>query len=716
MSMLSFLAPGLWYWGLGLATIPILIHLLNRRRFRRIDWAPMKYLKLSIRRNRRRIQIEQWILLAMRVLAILLLFAAVARPVLDSTGIGKYLGARSRTSQILLIDDSLSMGLRDADGSALERAKKFASAMIESIGPQDRLTIALASRPKQPLRRNVQLADPEELAKTVADVQAIEPTAAHLAWPAALDAMTEIVETATYPTRQIAIFTDMRKAGWEGATSEAKTRFAGDRTSVRIVDVGGGEAPNLAILAFDPVDRVALAGSVAHFTATIANSGAQGVEGKEATLTVDGKPSPLALPKIAGGSAARIPVELTFQEAGPHRISLELPDDALPGDNKRFITVDVRESLDLLIVDGEPSASPFQGETDFLSLVLTVGGAGAWRIESMTDSTWDPNPQSGMQYDAVVLANVAQPTQKQAEWLEKFVAKGGGLAVFHGDQVQSEAYNRLLYRDGKGPLPAQLDGIADSDAGGLALEDVSPSPLEILGRARNSATYLQQIKPKKIGLVKPPDAAAGAKVLARWNDPQGSPAAIERVYGEGKSLLWTVTADREWSDWPAQDLTYFPAIRESILSVARSGAAGRTMTAGSPLRWSVPDTAGDPTIEAPGVKDPARGGIDGEGKAGAKAFTWDDTYRAGFYRLSYADIGRKQADFAVNPDRRESELARAEPADVKSAFGAADVEIVSAGTPGAKLLGDEIWRGLAIGLLTLLVLEAAFATWVGRQR
>src|SRR5258708_23248026 len=119
MSSLMFLNSAL-LWGLGLASSPLIIHLLFRRKFRRVEWAPMKYLKLTIQRNRRRIQIEQLLLLLARTALILILVCMVARPVVNAAGIGRWLGADTRTSHILLLDDSLSMGLSSAGRSAAE--------------------------------------------------------------------------------------------------------------------------------------------------------------------------------------------------------------------------------------------------------------------------------------------------------------------------------------------------------------------------------------------------------------------------------------------------------------------------------------------------------------------------------------------------------------------------------------------------------------------
>src|SRR5438067_1235684 len=95
----------IFLWGLALASVPIIIHILNRRRFTLVDWAPMKYLKLTIKTNRRRLRIEQLILLAIRTLAIIFIIFAVARPVLSKSGLGRFLGGHSRTSRLIVIDD-----------------------------------------------------------------------------------------------------------------------------------------------------------------------------------------------------------------------------------------------------------------------------------------------------------------------------------------------------------------------------------------------------------------------------------------------------------------------------------------------------------------------------------------------------------------------------------------------------------------------------------
>jgi len=149
---MPFLAPGLLGF-LALASVPVIIHLLNRRRFQRIDWAPMKYLKLTIKTNRRRLRIEQLILLILRTLAIVVLICAIARPVLSATGIGAWLSGRSRMSRVIVLDDSLSMGYQVDRRSAFDAAKDATGQIVRKIGAQDSVTAFATSAAQTPMVR-----------------------------------------------------------------------------------------------------------------------------------------------------------------------------------------------------------------------------------------------------------------------------------------------------------------------------------------------------------------------------------------------------------------------------------------------------------------------------------------------------------------------------------------------------------------------------------
>ncbi len=710
MSGFAFLTPALAWWGLGAAAIPIVIHLLFRRRYRVVEWAPMKYLKLVVQKRKKKMQVEQWILLALRCLAALLLFLAVARPNLSAGRFAALLGGAARTSRVVVLDDSLSMGARLGDATAFERAKGFVADLVRATGARDRVTIAVSSNLAVPLRRDVPLGDPAEQAKLAEEIAALAPGDHHTLWSNVFESADRLLAAGAFPTRELLVVTDLRAAGWDRRVAETGAKWQGAQLPVRIVDAGGEPQPNLALLDFAPADRLTLVGAPTRWYAEIANQSRQTVAGKSAILTLDGKPREIALPDLAPNATIKLPVPITFQEPGRHRVSFALPADGLLADNRRQGVVEAKESLSILVVDGEPSSQPFEGETDFLAVPLTLSAS--WRVEVVGDAAWNP-AANGDDFDLVILANVAAPTAAQADWLKRVVRRGAGLMVFPGDQVQPDAYNRLLHDDGRGPLPGLLEAAVAADAAGLLVEDLAPSPLEMLGQVKRSA--LERIRPRKLQPLKPD--AKDTRVLAKWNDPAGTPAAIEKSFGAGRCLYWTVTADRAWSDWPV-DPTYVLAVREAAKALARGGAGGTAGIAGEPLRLAVADGAVDPVVETPAGGDPRGAATENAGVPGERAFRFDATHRAGFYRLAWKEAEPKALDFAVNPDARESASERVGAVELNEVFGGLRPEIVALGTAdrGPSAGASELWRTAVLALIALLVAESAFAAWMGRQR
>lgn len=725
MSSLGFLNMPL-LWGLALASIPLIIHLLFRRKFRRIEWAPMKYLKLTIQRNRRRIQIEQLLLLLLRTALIVVLVGMVARPIVNAAGIGRWLGGDTRTSHILVLDDSLSMGLSTAGRTAFDRALELAVQAVEEVGRKDRFTLVLSSRPKEPLLREVDLADRGEAAGLL---RTLAPSETFTSWASTLKSLDELVESSTYPTRTVTIITDLRRAGWEDEVAAPQT-WNSDRVRVRIIDVGGVPTRQLALEKLVQADRLALAGTPIRWEATVRNASDTPLENLEATWLIDGKPGEVALPALAPGEEVVVPLTAVFQEPGLHHVSLRLPPDDLPGDNQRWDVVNVRENLFLQLVDGEPSAEPFQGETDFLGLALSlaISEARAFQVEIVTDAEWATGPKSDP--DLVALANVASLTSAQVDRLRKLVEGGAGLVIFPGDQVDPDNYNSQLYRDGSGLLPAQLEAPADEPVTGLLLEENLVSPVDALRQL--SAAVLERIKVNKHYQVRlAADESPAVRVLARWNDSASSPALIEKAVGRGRVLLWTMAADKSWSDWPTEP-SYVLAMRETCKAVARTDSGSHELTAGELLRCPVSGERRvvSPTLEIPGGDEPHAMAIEAGdsstaaaagGEAPPQYLLWPGTAKAGLYRLNWQETpgGAASNVYAVNPDARESELARIPVDDLRQKWRGVDPEIIvtfSGADASVGVRGQEIWRSLAFCLLGMMAFEACFATYVGRQR
>src|ERR1700722_11467709 len=131
-------------YALAAAGVPVVIHLLNRRKYREVPWAAMRFLLSAIRKNRRRLRVEQWLLLAIRTLVVLLVVSAMARPFLESFGA---VIAGIRTHKVIVLDGSLSMGYRSGESSRFDQAKAVATQLVKEARGGDRISVIMMGAP-----------------------------------------------------------------------------------------------------------------------------------------------------------------------------------------------------------------------------------------------------------------------------------------------------------------------------------------------------------------------------------------------------------------------------------------------------------------------------------------------------------------------------------------------------------------------------------------
>lgn len=712
---MTFMAGSL-LGGLVLASVPIIIHILNRRRFQIIDWPPMKYLKLTLKRNRRRIRIEQMILLAMRTLAVILLILAIARPVIPQNGLAALFPGRSRTSHLIVIDDSLSMGYTTAGRSAFQVAQNAAADLLKLAGTQDSVTLMVTSAPDRPLVRDGSLQDAAKFSDLVAGLSLTDTPSN---WAVTLDGVNAALSTAIYSDKEVVIITDLRRSGWSKDVTRVANDLAAERIPLRILDVGDRRTDNVALMKFELEDAIPLPDQPIHLAAEIRNHTAATIAGAQATLSVDRDSRPVLLPDLPSGASTNVPLTLTLDSPGPHAISLALGKDALPQDDVRYLSLEVRPTVSVLLIDGAPSAQKFESETDFLALAYSVG-ARPWSVERI--SQFDPRrlvPGAADVPDVLVLANVASLTAEQAAAVERLVQRGMGLMIFSGDLVDVDLYNQRLYRDGRGALPAKLDRPVDTPATGIVVEKDPQSPLAPLAKlVPESLARIHANQYTTVQFSTPPPE--GVSVLARWNNSENPPAVVQKVFGKGRVLLFTCTAGKKWTDWPL-DPTYLLAVRSAALAIARSQEAGGAIAAGEAIRVPLDNNqaALDPKMTIPGKTSPDSVEIE-KPSPNSSLLRYGKTYHSGIYTLSWRDerSNPRSLRFAVNPPPSESDLDPLLEPQLTELLGNLKPTIQRYDTSGASLSTPprEIWRPLATMLLGLLGLEAVFAVWVGRER
>jgi hypothetical protein len=132
-----FLYP-LFLFGLAAAALPVLIHLLNRRKLKRVQFPAVRFILLSQKRISRSYRLRHWILLALRTLAIVFLALLLANPIFQ-TGAGLFAGG-GPVALVVLLDNSLSMRW-SGDGNGFKQGKDAARLLISALGDGDRAAI-----------------------------------------------------------------------------------------------------------------------------------------------------------------------------------------------------------------------------------------------------------------------------------------------------------------------------------------------------------------------------------------------------------------------------------------------------------------------------------------------------------------------------------------------------------------------------------------------
>ncbi|NQT86806.1 BatA domain-containing protein [bacterium] len=704
-------------WGMALASAPIIIHLLNRRRFKVMEWAAMEFLLASNRRNYRRLRIEQLLLLLLRVLLIVVLVFIIARPTVQSRAVAG-LAERSRFV-ILVLDNSMSMGLREGSSSAYDRAVVFSEQLMSSLREGDTWVVLTTDGGREAVRVEPSFELEAARAAVARDRVPLSDGGGDLL--AALERAEEALEAAGGVEAELYIVTDMQQAAWTAeagaASDEDVERLTAlcKRAGTVVVDVGMESPANLAVTAVSLDRRTVVAGTEVVVRARAANFGPADAPDVSAGFLVDGfrqQQSPPA--SLLPGGAAQWEFRHIFPSVGSHVVTVELVADALERDNRRTLCVEARENVLILCVDGEPGDG-MGGEVSFLRRALRPGAEDSedrlslFRVETVTLEALTPSVLP--RYDAVALANVASLEAAATEAVERYVREGGTLVVFLGDQVDAAFYNA----EAKGLFPCRIAGewTGSDDQKAIHVSDeLDDHPFTRLFREQDRIRLSSPFFFRAARL----EAAEDARVVCRFAN--GAPFLVEGRHGEGRVVVFASTADDEWNDmpsWPA----YLGLMQEVFADAARDPALSRNVSVGEPLVRHLPPALAGRTVSIlrPGGGEPVR--VAPTSAGGLVAVIYEDTGRAGIYELTVDagendDVLARQEDrFAVNVSAAESDVRRISIDAVRRMFPGAEMDYQRGGRQRTQngVAGDrgEIWRTLAYALLAMVLLESILA-------
>ena len=710
-------------FGMAALAIPIIVHLLNRRRFKKLPWAAMRFLQVSLERNQRRMKVEDWILLLLRLALVALLALALARPAaawLDSQSLG------SKIASTIIIDSSGSMGRTDqgTEKTRFEIARGFGTEAIRTLPRGSAASVIFAAdstgsgitEPTRDLNRAEAILEGDNAQTLTNRSSDLMP-----AVKAALDSLAN----RSAAQKELILVTDGDANAWNQFESIIRVLESApeDIRSV-IAMVGNNSGENLAITRLSQNTPITAVGQPVRLAVEISNFGANSFDDIPVQLTIDSNPvgEPVEIESLPSGASRTLTMFAQLPSPGIHELAVSIPgNDAFPADDRRVLVVRAIEKERALLVDGLPSRDPTDAETFFLENALvpvppelkdsfflgadriTVAGLEEIQAEALAE------------YRAVFLANVQDFSTTVTSKLKSFIINGGGLIVFPGSNINASWYNSELHKK-SGILPAEFGEIIpgkDDDTTLRLQASGYDHPLVELWNDPGAGTLGEVNIRRAYSLIlakeneQSQQANSVARVVLRYNT--GSPAVVESDLGLGKVYQFSTTADTEWNNLPVQP-AFLPIVHRVFGSVLARGDAGLNVSVGDsfvhqgPAEWKnekamvyKPDSEGEGEF----IKIAADG-------AGSR-ITYDQVQTAGVYDVSITNT--LPLTFAATANPGESNPEPLSEVQIQRLKETSDVIYATARGQLSELItrersGTELWPFflLAAGIIAIIEL------------
>ena len=681
---MGFLNP-LILAGLAAAAIPIAVHLFNFRRPDRLDFSTLRFLREIEATAMRRVRIRQWLLLALRTMAVMCLVLAFAQPTLTAdAGVLEDGAARSLA---LVLDNSRSMGLRDAQGALMDQARDLGALVLEAGSAGDEQTVLPMARP--PEYRPVPFSTVGPALDAVA-ATSTRPVAETLT--AAVARGASLLEGALHPRREIVVVSDLQAATFTDSVSAQLP----DDMDVTLVPLGGRRQTNTAVTDLEVVSQIVEPGRPVQIEATVTRYGGRpGTVG--AFLVLEGERVAETAVDVVPDVPVRVPFAVTPSARGWVGGEVRIEGDAAEWDDVRYFALRVPPPPRVLLVRGDGQRA------DLVSLALgVVAEGGSVVLNEMAEGGLASADLE--RYDAVVLIGVS--SLGDTGRIATFVAEGGGVLAFPGDEPS--ALNPLLAAVGGGRVEGEIgdgtDGLGTSTD--VDLEHPVFAGVFDAARPRPEAVEIRRIARYRPG---------GANESTLVGTQVGPPLVQEIRRGRGSFFFVGVAPDLEWSDLPqsglfvpllfrsAAYLSAGSAIEDAGELTTRDGGSVRVegVEAGVALRLVGPDgvSLSPPQRTVPGAVVLEVG---------------DAVSEAGLYRVVQGE--RTLRVVAVNDSPRESDPAALDANEAARRLEAATGRPVRLVSDATALLDEgsssrtPVWMWLLGIALACLVAETLVTT------
>ena len=559
---MAFLNP-LFLFGLFAAAIPLMIHLWSRRQAVTVDFSSLMFLVAAHRQNVRRLQLQQLLILLLRMLIVALIAFALARPFLT---LGLPLASvRAKTDVVIVLDNSYSMGYQDVDGLWFDDAKSIATDILKSLRHGDSAALILMSDIAKPEFRQL-TPDIESVIRTIQEAEvSYRGTNVH----PSIELAHEILADSQQQIKELYLISDFRQNGWTNVG--VIPNVSGSR--IILLPIGQDTPHNTNIEEITPSHQLIGVGLPVQLNVGIANHSHATLAQTTLTFHIGEEKKQTHTFTADADEPVLTTITHNFASPGIHTGYFELTSDRLNVDNRRYFTFEVLGEIRVLCV-GE--------QTDYLQLALNplynrTGTEISLKTSMIHPIACTPEEFESFplqDYDIVILSDVKFLTTETKAQLNGFIRQGKSIIAFVSTSYQLPWIAAVFNGRTSWEIPQHVTEY-DSDH---PIFDIFPD--EILSGQYGPKFYqAMQATP-----------AEDAKVIASFTD--GTPFLIARREGRSHILFFNAGFDVESGDNELLINPYFlPLIQNTVLYAMYSDAK-RNIDVGDTYTTRLPNSSG----------------------------------------------------------------------------------------------------------------------------
>ena len=717
---MTFLNPFVLF-GLAAAAIPVLLHLLNLRKLRTVEFSSVRFLKELQKSSMRRLRIRQILLLILRTLLLIAVVMAFSRPALR-VRLGGFASQAASSTMIVILDDSPSMSLHDERGTAFARGVQAVAHLIDIAAEGDRLFLI----PLSELRPGNPLPAPRTQESAREALGRMAPSTVSVPLDGAIRAIRPLLAASPDANREVMFVSD-------GQATQILPRGVPP-------DTGGGLDPGGTLfLCFSPPLRHENAGVTGgelltrivsdkkplRYRPVITNTGDEPVRQKVVSLYADGARVAQQTVEISPRGEVRPVLPFMVKRRGVLGCSVQLEDDAFDADNTYAFVVEVPEHIAVLLT------GPDAPSTQLATLALTLGGdsllAGHLSAREMTNAELASADLS--RFDVIVVCGFEGIGSPASRAIARFVSEGGGVMLF--PHAGAGTGSGAIFKDLGIPSPSGPPVTAPSGSFlSFSSVDYAHPLFEGLFEARRGTGKGEPaVESPRIVTALPLGAGErGTRVIGLTN---GNAFLVDYGVGNGRVLVFAVEAGTTWSDFPLKGL-FAPILHRGIAYAGTRFTPPRSTAPGDPLEFSFRlrnFTDRDAyTITSPDGHT-QKVVPEFQGAAGTARFSGGTAVETGVYRLSRdgraaGEPARDIAALAVNISPGESDLRTASDGDIEK-FRAAEKIAAdrihempperAAETVRQTRYGFELWKHFVVLAALLAIAEMAVGRAPGKK-